>query len=112
MINVLFAHVAGIPIEETLGSLGPALLVAFGLASAQLRARLRPVRARAALAAPYAVCRRWMRVSGTTPLTGAGSGVDANEDLIRLHVGSGIRVLPGGSRRRSSLRGGDGRQEP
>ena len=27
-----FAHIDGIPVEETLGSLGPALLVAFGVA--------------------------------------------------------------------------------
>jgi hypothetical protein len=47
MISAPFAHIAGIPIEETLGSLGPALLVAFGVAWAQLRARLRPVRSRA-----------------------------------------------------------------
>ena len=41
MISAPFAHIAGIPIEETFGSLGPALLVAFGVAWAQLRARLR-----------------------------------------------------------------------
>ena len=40
MTGVPFAHVGGLPIEETLASLGPALLVAFGVASAQLRARL------------------------------------------------------------------------
>jgi hypothetical protein len=34
-------HVGGIPIEETLASLGPALLVALGVAWANLRARLR-----------------------------------------------------------------------
>jgi hypothetical protein len=47
MISAPFAHIGAIPIEETLGSLGPALLVAFGVAWAQLRARLRPVRSRA-----------------------------------------------------------------
>ena len=47
MIGAPFAHISGIPVEETLGSLGPALLVAFGVAWAQLRARLRPVRPRA-----------------------------------------------------------------
>ena len=47
MISAPFAHIAGIPIEETLGSLGPALLVAFGVAWAQLRARLRLPRSRA-----------------------------------------------------------------
>jgi hypothetical protein len=47
MNSAPFAHIGGVPIEETLGSLGPALLVAFGVAWAQLRARLRPVRSRA-----------------------------------------------------------------
>jgi hypothetical protein len=47
MISAPFAHIGAIPLEETLGSLGPALLVAFGVAWAQLRARLRPVRSRA-----------------------------------------------------------------
>jgi hypothetical protein len=41
MIGVPIAHVGGIPVEETLASLGPPLLVAFGAAWAQLRARLR-----------------------------------------------------------------------
>ena len=60
MISAPFAHIGAIPIEETLGSLGPALLVAFGVAWAQLRARLRPVRSRAS-APPQeggAQCRR------------------------------------------------------
>jgi hypothetical protein len=52
MIDVPFAHVGGIPLEETLGSLGPALLVGFGAASAKLRARLRRVRSRASAHAP------------------------------------------------------------
>ena len=47
MIGVPLAHVAGIPVEETLASLGPAVLVGFGVASAQVRARLRRVRSRA-----------------------------------------------------------------
>jgi hypothetical protein len=37
MIGIPVAHVAGIPIEETLGSLGPALLLIAGVASARLR---------------------------------------------------------------------------
>jgi hypothetical protein len=41
------AHVGGIPIEETLAAFGPPLLVAFGVASEQLRARLRRMRSRA-----------------------------------------------------------------
>lgn len=52
MISVPFAHVAGIPIEETLGAFGPALLVGFGVAWANLRARLRRVRPRASAHAP------------------------------------------------------------
>ena len=47
MISVPFAHVGGIPIEETLGSFGPALLMGFGVAWAKLRARLHPMRSRA-----------------------------------------------------------------
>ena len=47
MIGVPSAHVGGIPVEETLGSVGPALLVALGVAWAKLRARLRPVRGHA-----------------------------------------------------------------
>jgi hypothetical protein len=46
MIGLPVAHVAGLPIEETLGSFGPAILVAFGVAWARLRARLRQVRSR------------------------------------------------------------------
>jgi hypothetical protein len=40
VISLPFAHVGGIPLEETLTSLGPALLVAFGVGWSQLRARL------------------------------------------------------------------------
>jgi hypothetical protein len=46
------AHLGGIPIEETLGALGPALLVGVGVAWAQLRDRLCRVRARAGAHAP------------------------------------------------------------
>ena len=35
-----FAHVGGIPIEETLAAGGPALLAALGALAAHLRARL------------------------------------------------------------------------
>jgi hypothetical protein len=37
MMDIPVAHVAGIPIEETLASLGPALLFIAGVASARLR---------------------------------------------------------------------------
>jgi hypothetical protein len=52
MIGVPFAHVGGVPIEEALGSLSPALLVGFGAAWAKLRARLRRSRSRANAHAP------------------------------------------------------------
>jgi hypothetical protein len=41
------AHVGGIPLEETLGMYGPALLLALGAASARLGARMRRLRDRA-----------------------------------------------------------------
>ena len=44
MIGMPFAHLSGIPVEETLGTFGPALLVALGVAWAKLRAGLRRVR--------------------------------------------------------------------
>jgi hypothetical protein len=40
------AHIGGIPIEETLGSYGPVLLLAAGVATAWLSARMRHLRAR------------------------------------------------------------------
>jgi hypothetical protein len=44
MICVPIAHIGGIPIEETLGSLGPAVLAGLGVAWANLRSRLGRVR--------------------------------------------------------------------
>jgi hypothetical protein len=41
-----FAHIGGIPVEETAASLAPVALLAFGAASATVRARLRRLRAR------------------------------------------------------------------
>ena len=40
MIDAPLAHVGGIPIEETIGSFGPALIVGGGVAWAKLRDRL------------------------------------------------------------------------
>jgi hypothetical protein len=40
----VIAHVGGIPVEETLGMYGPALLLVLGAASASVRARLRRLR--------------------------------------------------------------------
>jgi hypothetical protein len=61
MIGVPIAHVGGIPIEETLGSFGPALLVAFGVAWADVRARLRRARSRASPHRPRARRHRAVR---------------------------------------------------
>jgi hypothetical protein len=41
-VSVGFAHVGGLPIEETLASGGPALLAAVGAIAARLRARRPP----------------------------------------------------------------------
>jgi hypothetical protein len=41
MSGLPLAHVGGIPIEEAVGSYGPALILAVGVASAQLRARVK-----------------------------------------------------------------------
>ena len=38
---MVVAHVGGVPVEETLGVYGPALLLALGAASARVRARVR-----------------------------------------------------------------------
>jgi hypothetical protein len=44
MMGVPMAHVAGIPIEETIGVYGPAVLLAFGAAWTIVRARCRRLR--------------------------------------------------------------------
>jgi hypothetical protein len=49
---ISFAHIAGMPVEETIASLGPALLLTFGAASATLRARVRRARSSARHDAP------------------------------------------------------------
>jgi hypothetical protein len=46
VIGLPIAHVGGMPIEETLGFYGPALLLAAGAAAATLNARLRRLRGR------------------------------------------------------------------
>jgi hypothetical protein len=43
-----FAHIGGVPVEETLGSFGPALLIALGLTAAKLRAWSVRIRTRVA----------------------------------------------------------------
>ena len=63
------AHVGGIPIEETLGSFGPALLVGLGVASAKLRARLRRVRSRRFTTAT--ATSNWSQTRSTTSQTRA-----------------------------------------
>ena len=44
MISLPLAHVAGLPLEETLGSFTPPLLLGFGMAWANLRRRVRRLR--------------------------------------------------------------------
>jgi len=44
VIGLPFAHVGGIPIEETLGSFGPVLLLVAGAALARLGDRVRRLR--------------------------------------------------------------------
>jgi hypothetical protein len=56
------AHIAGMPVEETIASLGPALLLTFGAASATLRARLRRARSFARQDPPRPRRRRAARV--------------------------------------------------
>jgi hypothetical protein len=46
MIGVPIAHVAGMPIEETVGMYGPVLVLVAGAASAKVGLRFRHLRAR------------------------------------------------------------------
>ena len=75
MISVPIAHVGGIPVEETLASLGPALLVAFGVAWANLRARLRRLRSRASAHVPS-------RKKGATRCGSAGLNSNSDDELV------------------------------
>ena len=70
----MIAHVGGLPVEETLGSFGPALLVGLGVAWAKLRARLRP----------GAPSRRRSRSGQHGRASRPADGSDADEHLIRL----------------------------
>jgi hypothetical protein len=54
VISAPVAHIGGIPLEETLASIGPALLLGLGVAWTQLRTRLRRVRTRASAHTPRA----------------------------------------------------------
>jgi hypothetical protein len=54
VIGAAVAHVGGLPLEETPGSFGPALLLGLGVLWTQLRARLRRVRSRATEHTPRA----------------------------------------------------------
>jgi hypothetical protein len=58
MTSLPFAHIAGIPIEETLVPIIPALVLAVGVASATLRARLRRLRSSTSHDAPSRTKRR------------------------------------------------------
>ena len=52
MMGLPVAHIGGIPIEETVGSYGPVLLLAAGVASAWLSTRIRHLRTRKRRRAP------------------------------------------------------------
>jgi hypothetical protein len=65
----MIAHVNGLPVEETLASFAPALLLGTGVAWARLRARLHRLKLPAT---PVGIRRRWMRSSATTPREGTG----------------------------------------
>jgi hypothetical protein len=52
MMSLPLAHIGGIPVEETLASIIPALLLTIGAASATVRARLRRARSRRRGTAP------------------------------------------------------------
>lgn len=75
------AHVGGVPIEETLGSLGPALLVGLGVAWGNLRARLRRARSRPSGGPLSPRARRGARYGSHTPdpNAAAGRGVHAQQ---------------------------------
>jgi hypothetical protein len=78
MIGVLVGHVGGIPIEETVGSLGPALLACLGVAWANLRSRLGRVRAHTNAHARFGP--KWR---GIEPLTfGATPKVKAGDNPV------------------------------
>jgi hypothetical protein len=64
-MGVPLAHVGGIPIEETVGAFGPALLMGLGVASAKLRARLRRVRAQASAHSSHLAQERQRHATGT-----------------------------------------------
>lgn len=85
-MSLPLAHIAGLPAEETLGSFGPALLVAVGVAWAQLRARLRRMRSRAGAHAaaqegdaqckPTGLNRNEIAIIEAAPLDAASSDVE------------------------------------
>ena len=50
VVDLPGGHIAGIPVEETLVSLGPVLLLTAGVALTMVRARVRRVRRHGALA--------------------------------------------------------------
>jgi hypothetical protein len=76
------AHIAGMPVEETIASLGPALLLTFGAASATLRARLRRARSSARQDAhaqdePRSARRRALGSAGEGPQGGVDRSLEA-----------------------------------
>jgi hypothetical protein len=118
MISAPLAHIGGIPIEETLASFGPALLVAFGVAWAQLRARLRPVHSRAGASGKKRGARRAAppRLSARAAQPGSVSGRQSEnrQPAASSSTSAKVAATPAGStpmrgRRRPGVAAGAGR---
>jgi hypothetical protein len=75
VISLPFAHVGGIPIEETLGTFGPALLAGLAVTWTKLRAHLRTVRSRASAHASRTGGGRAVRAARWRALGGRSAGV-------------------------------------
>ena len=91
MTSLPLAHVAGIPIEETLASFTPALVLMFGAASATIRARLRRARSPASMRtspSPRVGCS--LRTTGERAVR-ARAG-DRNRGRKRPQTGPGVEV--------------------
>jgi hypothetical protein len=71
------AHIGGLPVEETLGSVGPALLLAFGVAWANLSARI---------AAGARSRRRARRRRGSTRSAGCRDNASGNTRTVGRKV--------------------------
>ena len=88
-MSATLAHIGGIPIEETLGSLGPALVVGLGVAWANLRARLRRARSRPSGGRLPPRARRGARYGSRTPDPNAAAGRGATLSRPAPDTGEG-----------------------